>query len=90
MDQLFRQPVHPYTMGLINVVPKLDSDAARLTMIPGRIPGPQEDILGCRFGPRCAWAQDSCRHAPPQMLSVGDLQSARCPPRVAALSTQHA
>jgi peptide/nickel transport system ATP-binding protein len=89
VGDLFRQPVHPYTVGLINAVPKLDSDAARLTTIPGRIPGPQEDIPGCRFGPRCGWAQDSCRHAPPSMLSVGDLQSARCPPRVAALGAQH-
>jgi oligopeptide/dipeptide ABC transporter ATP-binding protein len=89
VGELFRQPVHPYTTGLIDAVPKLDSDAARLTMIPGRIPGPQENIPGCRFGPRCAWAQDDCRLAPPPMLSVSDLQSARCPPRVAALGARH-
>jgi peptide/nickel transport system ATP-binding protein len=90
VDELFRQPVHPYTMGLIQAVPKLDSDARRLTMIPGRIPGPQEDIPGCRFGPRCAWAQDDCRAVPPSMLTVSDAQSARCPPRVAALAAHHA
>jgi NAD(P)-dependent dehydrogenase (short-subunit alcohol dehydrogenase family) len=38
--ELFRQPVHPCTVGLIEAVPKLDSDVRRLTMIPGRIPGP--------------------------------------------------
>jgi oligopeptide/dipeptide ABC transporter ATP-binding protein len=89
VNELFRQPVHPYTMGLIEAVPKLDSDAARLTMIPGRIPGPQEDIPGCRFGPRCAWAQQDCRAAAPSMLSVSELQSARCPPRVTALGAPH-
>src|SRR4029450_10544760 len=44
--QLFRRPVHPYTMGLIAAVPKLDSDAPRLATISGRIPSPQETIPG--------------------------------------------
>jgi peptide/nickel transport system ATP-binding protein len=90
VGELFRQPVHPYTTGLIDAVPTLDNDAKRLTMIPGRIPGPQEDIPGCRFGPRCAWAQHDCRLVPPSMLQVSELQSARCPPRVAALGVRHA
>jgi oligopeptide/dipeptide ABC transporter ATP-binding protein len=87
--QLFRQPVHPYTMGLIAAVPKLDSAAPRLTTIAGRIPGPQEDIPGCRFGPRCSLVQDSCRLEPPLMQAVSGLQSARCPPRVAAWGAGH-
>ncbi len=49
--QLFRRPVHPYTVGLMAAVPKLDGDATRLSAIPGRIPGPQENIPGCRFAP---------------------------------------
>jgi oligopeptide/dipeptide ABC transporter ATP-binding protein len=87
--QLFRQPVHPYTMGLIAAVPKLDSEAPRLTTIPGRIPGPQEVIPGCRFSPRCGLVQDSCREQPPSMQAVSDIQSARCPPRVAELGAGH-
>lgn len=79
---LFQNPVHPYTVGLIAAVPKLDSDAARLTTITGRIPGPQEIIPGCRFNPRCSWAEDPCRRDPPSMLPVSDLQWARCPPRI--------
>jgi oligopeptide/dipeptide ABC transporter ATP-binding protein len=88
--QLFRRPVHPYTMGLIAAVPKLDSDAPRLNTIPGRIPSPQEVIPGCRFSPRCALVQDGCRDVPPSMQEVGDRQSARCPPRLLALSERHA
>jgi peptide/nickel transport system ATP-binding protein len=87
--QLFRQPVHPYTMGLIAAVPKLDSAAPRLTTIAGRIPGPQEDIPGCRFSPRCGLVQESCRLEPPPMQAVSGLQSARCPPRVAAWGAGH-
>ena len=78
--QLFRRPVHPYTVGLIAAVPKLDSDAPRLATIPGRIPSPQEVIPGCRFSPRCALVQDGCLDAQPPMLPAGDRQSARCPP----------
>ena len=87
--QLFRRPVHPYTMGLIAAVPKLDSDALRLTTIPGRIPGPQEVIPGCRFSPRCVMAQDCCRDEQPSMQLVSDHQSARCPPRILALGERH-
>jgi oligopeptide/dipeptide ABC transporter ATP-binding protein len=82
--QLFRRPVHPYTEGLIAAVPKLDSDAPRLTTIAGRIPGPQEDIPGCRFGPRCGLVEESCRREAPTMQAISGVQSARCPPRIAA------
>ncbi len=89
MAQLFRRPVHPYTMGLIAAVPKLDSDASRLTTIPGRIPAPQEVIPGCRFSPRCALVEDGCLHEQPSMQMVSDHQSARCPPRILALGEHH-
>jgi oligopeptide/dipeptide ABC transporter ATP-binding protein len=87
--QLFHRPVHPYTEGLISAVPKLDSDAPRLATIPGRIPGPQEIISGCRFSPRCALVQPCCLDAPPPMLLVSDGQSARCPPRIKSLGARH-
>jgi oligopeptide/dipeptide ABC transporter ATP-binding protein len=87
--QLFRQPVHPYTVGLIDAVPKVDSDASRLVTIPGQIPGPQEDIPGCRFSPRCSLVEDSCRRESPLMQAVSGVQSARCPPRVAAFGAGH-
>ena len=79
--QLFRRPVHPYTMGLIAAVPKLDSDAPRLATIAGRIPAPQEIIPGCRFSPRCALVQDGCLRraaidAAGERWSVGALPAA--------------
>jgi oligopeptide/dipeptide ABC transporter ATP-binding protein len=83
--QLFRRPVHPYTIGLMAAVPKLDGDATRLSAIPGRIPGPQEDIPGCRFAPRCGFVQDSCLQTPPPIEPVGELHTVRCPPQVLAL-----
>jgi peptide/nickel transport system ATP-binding protein len=87
--QLFRRPVHPYTMGLIAAVPTLDGDAPRLTTIPGRILSPQEVIPGCRFSPRCALVQPCCLDDPPSMQMVSDGQSARCPPRIQVLGLRH-
>jgi peptide/nickel transport system ATP-binding protein len=83
--ELFRRPVHPYTIGLMEAVPKLDGDATRLSAIPGRIPGPQEDIRGCRFAPRCSFVLDRCLQAPPPIELAGALHSVRCPPQVLAL-----
>jgi peptide/nickel transport system ATP-binding protein len=87
--QLFRRPVHPYTVGLIAAVPRLDSDALRLTTIAGRIPSPQEIIPGCRFNPRCALVRDGCLDEQPSMQLLSDGQSARCPPRILVLSERH-
>src|ERR1700681_1343729 len=83
--QLFRRPVHPYTVGLMAAVPKLDGDATRLSAIPGRIPGPQEDIPGCRFAPRCGFVQNSCLRTSPPIEPAGELHTVRCPPQVLAL-----
>jgi peptide/nickel transport system ATP-binding protein len=55
-DDLFRSPRHPYTQGLIDCIPDIDSDkrSRRLAAIPGQIPQPWERPEGCVFGPRCA------------------------------------
>ena len=85
VETLFRGPVHPYTIGLMAAVPKLDGDATRLTAIPGRIPGPQEDIRGCRFAPRCGLVLDSCLQAQPPIQFAGESHTVRCPPQVLSL-----
>jgi len=85
VTELFRRPVHPYTIGLMAAVPKLDGDATRLSAIPGRVPGPQEDIRGCRFAPRCGFVLDRCLQATPPIELAGALHSVRCPPQVLAL-----
>ena len=79
---LFARPIHPYTEGLMAAIPKLDSRATRLSAIPGRIPGINEKIAGCRFHPRCAYALDSCRTPPTPPLEKAGNSLARCPPRL--------
>ena len=64
---LFAAPAHPYTVGLLNSVPRLDLPRDRaLTPIDGQPPDPMEVVPGCRFHPRCAHATQKCaREVPP-------------------------
>ncbi len=69
---LFRDPLHPYTRGLLESVPRLeimsggDAVAERLTEIDGIVPALHELPPGCAFAPRCSMAVDKCRDAAPQ------------------------
>jgi len=69
VDELFSRPLHPYTRGLMNSVPKLGSTlkggAQRLTEIPGLVPALNRPIEGCAFAPRCAIATERCRREVP-------------------------
>jgi peptide/nickel transport system ATP-binding protein len=62
--QLFAQPRHPYTLGLMKSIPRLGAaelaTRRRLAEIPGRVPSLKEDIPGCIFAPRCAYATAQC------------------------------
>jgi peptide/nickel transport system ATP-binding protein len=66
---LFRRPLHPYTRGLLNSMPRLGASLAahptRLAEIPGTVPSLKDMIPGCPFAPRCAFATDLCRRAMP-------------------------
>jgi peptide/nickel transport system ATP-binding protein len=81
VDVLFRRPLHPYTEGLMASVPAIDGETARLYSIPGRIPDPDEVVAGCRFGPRCGYAEPVCRAAMPDLVAVDGDHRVRCTPR---------
>lgn len=66
VHDLFRDPHHPYSFGLLNALPERASGgAARLATIPGVVPGAQDQPPGCLFEPRCAFRLDACRAAEP-------------------------
>lgn len=69
--------LHPYTRGLFNAIPKLDSDTHRLETIDGMIPDPTVKIEGCRFADRCKYATEECRQAPP-MIEVEEGHFIKC------------
>lgn len=68
---------HPYTEGLFNAIPKLDSDAKRLESIEGMIPDPTVKLSGCRFFSRCKYARDVCRNEPP-LVQLNQTHSVMC------------
>ncbi|UYZ14571.1 ABC transporter ATP-binding protein [Brevibacillus sp. WF146] len=63
--ELFQHPQHPYTRGLIASIPTLDQQKSRLYSIRGTVPHPAKMPAGCRFAPRCDYAQNICRDNPP-------------------------
>ena len=62
---LFADPQHPYTIGLLGSIPRLDVDRERLATIEGTVPSPNNQPKGCRFAPRCPFADGRCRQEPP-------------------------
>jgi oligopeptide/dipeptide ABC transporter ATP-binding protein len=78
--QVFREPVHPYTRGLLNCVPTLRSDRGRpLNTIEGTVPSIGAMPPGCAFEPRCEWRLPSCSQALPSLVEVAPGHFARCP-----------
>ena len=57
---LFEKPMHPYTLGLLGSLPRIDS-RERLTNIKGMVPGLDKVPEGCRFADRCPYTEDACR-----------------------------
>lgn len=83
VGDLFRNPRHPYTQGLLDAVPKLGSSltaggATRLAEIPGRVPDLSKPLQGCAFADRCPLAQDVCRHVDPALEAKAAVHLAAC------------
>ncbi len=75
---LFARPEHPYTIGLLGSIPRLDIEQERLPAIEGLVPNPLEPIPGCRFHPRCPFAIEQCRREDPPLLAMGRSHAAAC------------
>ena len=76
--QIFDDPQHPYTIGLLGSIPKLHVDAARLETVEGSVPSSFTTLQGCRFHPRCPFADDRCRHEDPVLREVAPAHRAAC------------
>ncbi len=67
---LFADAQHPYMLGLLASVPRLDQDRKRLSTIRGMVPAPDQMPAGCRFAPRCAIADERCRGEEPPLRAL--------------------
>ncbi len=78
VDELFAQPQHPYTVGLLGSIPRLDRRAAHLATIEGTVPDMTAPPRGCRFAPRCPFVAEACVKAPPPLVAVSPGHRSRC------------
>jgi peptide/nickel transport system ATP-binding protein len=76
VEDILGRPLHPYTAGLLNSLPHESQRKTKLPSIPGRVPSPDEMPAGCRFGPRCTFAEMPC--AQPQVLTGSGERHVRC------------
>lgn len=75
--ELFENPLHPYTVGLLNSIPKIDEKKDKLFMIPGMVPNPLEMPKGCSFSDRCERCMDICTKSMPPLIEY-DNRQVRC------------
>jgi oligopeptide/dipeptide ABC transporter ATP-binding protein len=76
--QIFKNPQHPYTVGLLNSIPKIDGERNRLQPIEGNVPSLRKMPSGCRFAPRCPHAMEVCHQEDSKLHNIEDGHSARC------------
>ena len=75
---VFADPMHPYTLGLLGSVPRLDEERETLLAIDGSVPPPFALPKGCRFHPRCPFATAECKSSQPPLREVVSGHSAAC------------
>jgi len=79
VESLFKEPLHPYTKGLINSIPKLDSNRnVDLHIIPGTVPSLTNKPKGCRFSNRCPFVSEICQNEQPELKIYADDRKVRC------------
>lgn len=77
--ELLKRPLHPYARALMNSVPGMDTDTARLTAIQGAVPQLGAFPTGCRFHPRCPHVRPECSGKSPELKEVEPGRWVRCP-----------
>ena len=78
VEALFARPEHPYTVGLLGSIPKLDQKRESLPSIEGRVPDMAHPPEGCRFAARCPFVERACREAVPPLVEVAPGHLSRC------------
>ena len=78
VNDLFADPQHPYTIGLLGSIPRIDVDRKRLATIEGTVPSPNNQPAGCRFAPRCPFADRRCALEPPPLRDIAPGHQVAC------------
>jgi len=78
VETLFENPMHPYTWGLMNSIPKMGQKIKRLMTIPGVVPSPLNFPKGCKFNNRCSLANEKCFSHEPDLVKIETRHEVRC------------
>lgn len=78
VKELFANPLHPYSQGLVDAIPKITKEREPFRTIDGMVPNPTEQIEGCSFWPRCPKATERCKKQVPPVVQVSEERSVRC------------
>src|SRR5437016_1318568 len=78
VEALFEEPQHPYTLGLMGSIPRLDRRTERLATIEGSLPDMSAPPTACRFAPRCPFVERRCRESAPPLVTLGLGRWSRC------------
>jgi peptide/nickel transport system ATP-binding protein len=78
ITKVFKEPLHPYTQGLMGAFPGIRAEKTRMSSIPGSPPDLLSPPPACRFHPRCKYAMDICRTKEPELVDVGKKHYVAC------------
>ncbi|MBS7270731.1 MAG: ABC transporter ATP-binding protein, partial [Candidatus Freyarchaeota archaeon] len=79
VDQIFEEPLHPYTQALLDAIPVPDPDVHKgRVLLRGKVPSPENPPQGCRFHTRCPYKMEICTKTEPQLSDVGKLHKVAC------------
>ncbi len=79
VKSIFKEPMHPFTRGLLASVPRIDQDSFEFEGIPGEPPNPLYPISGCKFHPRCRYAIPNCSQEVPELIEIKPKHFVACP-----------
>src|SRR5688500_4752358 len=78
VEEIFQNPRHPYTQGLMQAIPRLGERVDRLAVIPGMVPSATNWPIGCRFHARCPYGFDVCVNRHPDLFVINQAHTSRC------------
>lgn len=78
VKEIFKEPLHPYTKGLLRSIPSINIKSDRLSGIPGTVPNLMNPPLGCRFHPRCSSVRTSCLSLEPEGVKLSETHTVFC------------
>ena len=75
---IFKEPQHPYTRGLMNAIPRPGSRGKKMAAILGTVPSNPGEVMGCAFAPRCEFAFERCTREVPKLFDIEENHKSAC------------